>query len=227
MAIDSLEGLSHRLSSHKEQAMAVYTGVPTEVRNVTFEEFLAQCDEDTWAEWVNGEIIMMTPASNRHQNLSDFLLVLMRSFVERHHLGIVRSAPFLMRLSEDTAREPDILFVANEHLDRLKETYLDGPADLVVEIVSPESRLRDRGEKFAEYEMAGIPEYWLIDPDLKRADFYVLGEDERYERLAADAKGVYRSRVLRGFWLNVNWLWQEPLPPVLEILQELGLISAL
>lgn len=60
-------------------------------------------------------------------------------------------------------------FVAEEHLDRLQEMHLEGPADLVVEIVSPESRLRDRGEKFAEYELAGVSEYWLLDPELRRA----------------------------------------------------------
>lgn len=58
-------------------------------------------------------------------------------------------------------------FVASEHLDRLKETYLDGPADLVVGIVSPDSVGRDRGEKFYEYAQGGVPEYWLIDPQLE------------------------------------------------------------
>ena len=52
--------------------------------------------------------------------------------------------------------------MASERLDRVHRTYLDGPADLVVEIVSPESAGRDRGEKYYEYEAAGIPEYWLL-----------------------------------------------------------------
>ena len=198
---------------------------PKEREKLTFDDFLARYrDEDLRAEWVSGEVIVMAPASNRHQDVSDFLTVLMRAFAEFHRLGVVRSAPFLMRL-QHSAREPDILFVAEEHLSRLKDTYLDGPADLVVEIVSPESRLRDRGEKFAEYEMAGVAEYWLIDPDMRRADFYVLGEDGRYERFLPDREGIYRSRVLRGFWLNVGWLWQSPLPPVLDTLRALRLIS--
>jgi len=93
----------------------------------------------------------------------------------------------------------------------------------VVEIASPESRLRDRGEKFAEYEAGGVREYWVIDPDERRADFYVLGEDDRYERRRPQ-EGVYRSEVVRGFWLREEWLWREPLPPVLEVLQELGVL---
>ena len=46
----------------------------------------------------------------------------------------------------------------------------------MVEIASPESRLRDRGEKFAEYEAGSVREYWLIDRERKEADFYRLGE---------------------------------------------------
>ncbi len=192
---------------------------------MSYEEFLEWCDEDTWAEWVDGEVIMLSPANTRHQDVSGFLINIMRIYVEAHDLGKVLSAPFPMKFGEiRRGREPDILFIAKEHLDRLKETYLDGPADLVIEIISPESRLRDRGEKFAEYELGGVKEYWLIDPEEQRADFYVLGEDDRYERHKPDSQGVYHSAVLKGFWLKEARLWQEPLPPVLDVLKELQLI---
>ncbi len=193
-------------------------------KKLTYEEFLEWCDEDTWAEWVDGEVIVLTPASRRHQELADFLTQVLGIFVKQQGLGVTLSAPFQMKTGPKLpGREPDLLFVAREHLDRLRETYLDGPADLVIEIVSPESRLRDRGEKFAEYEMGGVREYWLIDGEEKRADFYVLQEG-RYERHKADKQGIYRSQVVPGFWLKVDWLWQEPLPPVLDVLRALELI---
>jgi Uma2 family endonuclease len=129
-------------------------------------------------------------------------------------------APFQMKLEQ--GREPDLHFVAREHLDRLKETHLDGPADWVVEIVSPESAGRDRGEKFYEYERAGIPEYWLIDPQTKRVEFYQLSPEGQYQLVPPDVEGVYRSAVLPGFWLRVEWLWQPP--QVLDVLRELALI---
>ncbi len=192
---------------------------------VTFEEFLTWCDEDTWAEWVDGRVVMVSPASRRHQDLADFLTSILRIYVESRGLGSVLSAPFLMRLPNiPSGREPDVLFVATARNDRLKETYLDGPADLVVEIVSPESRLRDRGEKFAEYELGGVPEYWIVDPELRRADFYRLDSQGRYRLAEPDAGGRYASAVIPGLWLQVEWLWQEPLPPVLTVLRELGLI---
>lgn len=119
-------------------------------------------------------------------------------------------------------REPDLLFVSSAHLERLKETYLDGPADLVVEVASPESAGRDRGDKFYEYEQAGIPEYWLIDPVRERAEFYQLDDQGHYHLVLPDAEEVYRSRILSGSWLHMSWLWQRP--PVLDVLHELRVL---
>lgn len=191
---------------------------------LSYEEFLRQYDEDSRAEWVNGEVVLLSPASNRHQDLARFLTVILDLYAEKHDLGVIRPAPFQMKLGPTLpGREPDLLFVAKEQLGRFKEHYLDGPADLVIEIVSPESRLRDRGEKLAEYEAAGVREYWLLDPEEKRADFYVLGDDGRYDRRRPQ-RGRYLSEVLAGFEFNVAWLWNEPLPPVLSVLKELKLI---
>jgi Uma2 family endonuclease len=190
---------------------------------LSYEEFLKLYDEDTRAEWVDGEVILLSPASNRHQDLSGFLTAILRAYAEAKQLGVVRSAPFQMKLGL-SGREPDLLFVAKEHLQRLKENYLDGPADLVIEIISPESRLRDRGEKLAEYELAGVREYWLIDPEEQRADFYILGDDGRYDRRRPRPDGRYRSEVLKGFELDTNWLWRSPLPSVLEVLRELQIV---
>lgn len=189
---------------------------------LSYEEFLKLYDEDAHAEWVDGEVIILSPASNRHQDLVRFLTVILNVYVERHNLGVIRPAPFQMRVGL-SGREPDLLFVAQEHLERLKESYLDGPADLVIEISSPESRLRDRGEKLAEYELAGVREYWLLDPEEKRADFYVLSSDGRYDRRRPQPDGRYRSEVLAGFELDTDWLWRSPLPPVLEVLKILKL----
>ncbi len=194
-------------------------------RKLSYEEFLDWCDEDTRAEWVEGEIVMSAPASYSHQCVADFLLTILGVYVEQRELGRVISAPFQMKTGPAlSGREPDLLFIAQENLGRLKNTYLDGPADLAVEIVSPESRLRDRGEKLAEYEMGGVREYWIIDPGEQRTDFYMLAADGRYERQRADAQEVYRSQVVDGFWLKEEWFWQEPLPKVLSVLRELGVV---
>ncbi|GIV17618.1 MAG: restriction endonuclease [Armatimonadota bacterium] len=178
---------------------------------ISYEQFLEQIDEDTLAEWVDGEVVYLSPARLEHQDIAGFLNALIRAFVQRHELGRVVSAPFQMRLlRSERGREPDLIFVANQNLHRLHDTHLEGGADLVVEITSPESLLRDRGEKYAEYELEGIPEYWIINPDERRVDFFVLGADGRYERRREDAEGVYHSEVLKGLRLPVRWLWERP-----------------
>jgi Uma2 family endonuclease len=192
---------------------------------VSFDEFLAWCDEDTHAEWVDGEIVMMAPASIDHQDIKKFLVTIIDLYLQTHSLGKLVDAPFKMLTQvRPSGREPDILFVVTERVGLIKETYLDGPADLVVEIISPESVGRDRGEKFVEYEAAGVHEYWLIDPLREQVEFYVLGENGRYRLGTIDSDGIYHSALLTGFWLRVAWLWQRPLPPVLSVLKELGVI---
>jgi Uma2 family endonuclease len=139
----------------------------------------------------------------------------MSLYIEERGLGMILVPPFQMKLAS-SGREPDLIFVAQDHVDRIRETFLDGPADLVVEITSPESMRRDRGDKFVEYEEAGIPEYWLIDPQARRAEFYVLDAEGRYDRALRGASGTLRSVVVPGLWLMAEWLWEDPLPSPLR-----------
>lgn len=191
-------------------------------KSMTYEEFLAWADEDTLAEWVDGEVVLYSPASRRHQEITLFLTRVIGTYVEAGDLGQVLVAPFQMKLAH-SGREPDLIFVAKEHLDRLREAHLDGPADLVIEVLSPESRARDRGEKFYEYAQGGVPEYWLIDPQQKWVEFYHLKEG-KYHLAFSGSEGEYHALVIPGFWLRVQWLWQEPLPKTLDILRELRLL---
>ncbi len=192
-------------------------------QKMSFEEFLEWCD-GTWAEWVAGEIVMASAASIQHQQIGGLLEIIMRIYVEAHSLGVVLRAPFAMRMKEIArSREPDLLFIAEARTHLLQKNYLDGPADLAVEIVSPESIGRDRGEKFVEYERVGIREYWLLDPERQSADFYELGADARYHLAWLD-NDIFRSQVIPGFWLRTGWLWQTPPPPALDLLRELKIV---
>ena len=184
--------------------------IDTEVMHLSFEAFLARADRERRAEWVEGRIEYRMPASLAHQLLCKFLLLILELFVREKSLGTVVGPPFLMKLSSrPTGREPDIIFVSNANLARFRSTFLDGPADLVVEIVSPESRERDREEKFEEYAAGGVAEYWLIDPELRTAEFYVL-KNGTYRPARIDAEGRFWSVALPDFWLDVNWLWDQP-----------------
>jgi Uma2 family endonuclease len=188
-------------------------------REMSYEEFLVWAD-GRHAEWINRKVALMSPASEKHQQLLSFLDRLLGPFVQLRHLGVVIVAPFQMRLA-NSGREPDLLFVSAANLVRLRNAYLQGPADLVIEIVSPESMGRDRGDKFYEYEAGGVPEYWLLDPLTERAEFYQLDENGIYELIRLD-DGIYQSQQLPGFWLDPAWLWQDPLPSPLRTLAEIA-----
>ncbi|MCS7308779.1 MAG: Uma2 family endonuclease [Armatimonadetes bacterium] len=190
---------------------------------ISYEQFLEWLDEDTWAEWVDGEVELMSPVSLQHQEVSRFLIAILQFYVSYHDLGALHYEPFQMKTGRDLpGRSPDILFVSKQNQHRLKPTYLDGPADLVVEIVSPDSEKRDREEKFAEYERGGVREYWLIDPQKREAEFYALGEEGKYLLRAKGGSGEFRSVVLEGFWLRIEWLWD--LPKEIEVLKEWGIV---
>lgn len=209
------------------QTIGLAAGIPSAEppAQMTYEQFLDWADEDTWAEWVNGKVIVMSPASDRHQSLVGFLAAILRHFAEANELGIVRSAPFQMKTGPELpGREPDVLFLSNEHLDRIQQTYVEGPADLVIEVISPDSRARDRGDKYYEYEQGGVQEYWLIDPLRKRGEFYVLGDDGIYQPSALESGHIFRSTVLPGCWIDTGWLWQERPPYLMSILKAWGLV---
>ena len=200
-----------------------FEGKPLPIGLMTYEEFLDWAD-GTFAEWVDGEVILLSPVSEPHADIAGFLSALMRLFVEARGLGRILTAPFQMHLHQgiERGREPDLMFIAKASQDRITHTYLDGPADLAVEIVSPDSIMRDRSEKYAEYEMEGVREYWIIDPDTKHVDFFVLTQEGRYERVQEDAAGIYHSSILTDFWINVNWLWQCPMPSIIDVFTLVG-----
>lgn len=182
---------------------------------MAYEDFLALVDEGIQAEWVHGEAIIFMPPKIRHQLIAGFLYSLLSLFVHRRGLGVVLFAPTEMRaFPTSPAREPDVLFIAREHLERLTERRVAGPADLVVEILSEESARRDRTDKFYEYQEAGVREYLLVEPrpDKQRIDLYGLTGEGKYQAILPDAQGRYHSLVLPGFWIDPVWLWEEPLP---------------
>jgi len=129
-----------------------------------------------------------------------------------------------MRLSNNRY-VPDASFVASEHLDRVKATRIEGPADLVVEITSPETAGRDWGIKMRNYEQAGVREYWLVNPIVEQVNVYVLGNDGKYTGIAPDERGAYHSVVLPGLFISPQWLWPGPdqKPDTRAALQAMGL----
>lgn len=206
------------------EARAAPAGTMTQ-RQLSAEEFIArECGEGGLAEWIAGRVIVHDVPKEAHQRIAGLLFFLLTAFVARHHRGKVIIAPFKMRPTPTSPiREPDVLFLAGEHRERLKENFLEGPADLVIEVVSDDSPARDRADKFDEYADGGVREYWVVDSrkGQERADFWLLDTTGRYRPLLP-VDGVYASDVLPGFRLTVEWLWQ----PDADVWELLGKVLA-
>jgi Uma2 family endonuclease len=190
---------------------------------MSLDEFLA-LPETMHAEWVDGEAIIFTTTTDAHADVVVFLLRLIADFADEFGLGRARTATYGMRVSSDSPLcEPDVLFVATDHLDRSGRLWIEGPADLVFEVISDDSTGRDRGNKFYEYQEGGVPEYWIYDPrpGKQRLDAHRLGDDGRYLAILPDEDGRYHSTVLPGFWLRLDWLLQDPLPRPKDALAEI------
>lgn len=189
---------------------------PSIPAGLTYAEFLDWHDEDIRAEWVAGEIIVMSPASRLHQRLAKFITTILTLYVEPRGLGEVIPAPFQMKPSPSLpGREPDVLFVAQQRVEIIRDNFVDGPADLVVEIISRESRTRDTIDKLSEYEEGGVKEYWLLDPEKREAKFFQL-HDGKFASVSAK-DDTYRSGVLPGLWIKVPWLWTIPTPSIPQV----------
>ncbi len=207
------------------RATAESTTAPERRLRMTYDEWLAWDGEGHRGEWVDGEVIVFMPPKIVHQDVLFFLARLLFGFVDRRGLGRVFVAPVEMRLtSQRSSRQPDIIVVLNPNRDRITPDRIDGPADLVVELVSDDSVTRDRVAKRNEYAAAGIPEYWMLDPRPRqqRATFLVLDNTGTYQEAPLDERGRFHSTVLPGFWLDPACLWQEPLPDVETLLSEIA-----
>lgn len=188
-------------------------------RDIRYEDFLRDFSGQH-VEWVQGQVIKMPPVDERHDALSRFIDNLLQAYLELTGGGRVLQDPMVTRLGPDLpARQPDIQVLLPESLGRLQQNAVNGPADLIVEVVSPESERRDHVEKFSEYEQAGVREYWILDPRSRTGHFWVLTDDGLFEALRPDDDEVYQSSVLNRLSIPLDMFWRSPLPGYVETLR--------
>lgn len=195
-------------------------------QKITCGEFLRRYDGQ-YAEYVDGEVIKPMSVTQKHDFLTNFLMTALTFYVSTKNLGTICGEPYQMKMLIDDkikGREPDIFFVKTENFDRIGEHFFDGAADLVIEVISPERVVRDTQEKFEEYETVGVEEYWIIDPNRRTANFYNLDETGKYKLRYPTAEDVFESRVIEGLRIKTDWLWQDELPNLVDILKDWKLV---
>jgi len=148
--------------------MAMAATVP----RYTAEEVRQFEDRGVRYEVIRGDLFVTPAPGTPHQLLVVELAHLLYDYLAVHHLGRVITGPFEVEFSDDSAVQPDLLVVLHTQRSRLTPERHQGPPALVIEIISYSSKRTDRLQKRELYLSEGVPEYWIVDPDLKRIEHW-------------------------------------------------------
>lgn len=163
--------------------------------------------EHKW-EFIQGEVIMHSPALHRHLSATKRLFSLFDAHIRVNNLGIVQIEKALCVFPRNDY-EPDIAFFGTAKTALTDADTLKFPIpDLVVEVLSPSTETRDRGIKFLDYALHGVGEYWIIDPVAETVELHRLSGDI-YPPVPPQSDGPLSSEVIAGFEVPVRALFDE------------------
>lgn len=170
-----------------------------------FREMLFDDEDDYYYEIIDGEMIRKSAPAPLHQEVSKNLLFVLESFNRQHKNGKLFYAPIDVFLNEYNKPQPDLVFVAQSRQAIITNDGIMGVPDLIIEIISPSSILRDRIEKKNLYERMGVQEYWLVDPQYEAIEIYTL-QNNRYELYSAATtlEGELKSALFAGLLINLS-----------------------
>ena len=154
-------------------------------------------------EYADGCLEFLPMPTRSHELIVQFLYDLLKAWVTSRQAGRVFFSGYRVRTIESAYRLPDLLYVSN---DRRQEEQFAHGADLAIEVVSEgeENRRRDLREKRAEYAAAGIPEYWIVDPEQKTITVLTLDGDEYRVHGEFNPGATATSVLLEGFTVDVT-----------------------
>ena len=175
----------------------------------TYEDYLRLPDDGQRYEVIRGVLYVTASPTYKHQYVAQRFNRQVDAFVEDHRLGVVLMAPFdiLLPFGIGTPVEPDLMLFRTGNEPHWEAPNFEGVPDLVAEVLSPSTKRRDRKVKLEAYRDAGVPEYWMLDPDGRQVVVYVL-RGRRYDELCRGGIGEeVWSSVLPGFPLKVDSLF--------------------
>jgi Uma2 family endonuclease len=189
------------------------------VYGVTDQMFDKMVDEDTKAELIDGVMIVHSPAALRHDDVAGFLRGLMRFFAADKGLGIVLGPDGLARIKKSRRVGADIFFLTKDRVPKPLPKEYKGVPDLFLEVLSPSNRDYDLEEKRYYYREAGVREIWFVDPQEQQ----IIVDRRRGRRYVTKRIGMGRveSKVIKGFWIEAEWLWTDPLPNEMQCLRDI------
>jgi Uma2 family endonuclease len=194
-----------------ERKANTFALTPTQsvLRRATYADYRALDVEDNFFyELLQGELVKKAAPSPLHQRIVRKLLVAMDGFNTSVNLGgEVFTAPIDVFIDDENAPQPDVLFIAEQNKHFITKDGIFGAPDIVVEVLSPSSVMRDRITKMKLYAKFGVPEYWIIDLNNTTVEIY-QNTSEGFELYSfAVEDGTVQSHVLQGFVLDIALLF--------------------
>jgi Uma2 family endonuclease len=174
---------------------------------LTFEQFRQLPDDGKLYELVHGEAHLTPSPTTKHQIVLYRLITSLHAYLSRNPLGRLLFAPLDVRLSADTALQPDLIFITNANSAIIQEDYIRGTPDLVVEILSPSTAAHDRATKLPLYAEAGVGEMWMIDPQAKTVEILKLQGNKYLVEAALAGSRVLTSTCFPGWELPLSDLF--------------------
>ena len=152
-----------------------------------------------------GGCLVMTPAPEvYHQEISGKIEFKMREFVMKNDIGAVYDASIDVRLGETDVYQPDIIFILHKNKKIIGRKEIEGPPDMILEILSPATAYYDLREKYRVYEKCGVGEYWIVDPKQKKIEVYQNKNKKYCLANEAEETGSVSSLIMEGFSLSLS-----------------------
>lgn len=172
----------------------------------TYEDY-QQLPEGAPYELIHGHLVMSPSPTVRHQDLVLFFASALREYARSGPKGKVSIAPMDVRLADDTVVQPDVLYVAPDRADCIKEQEIDGAPTLIVEVASPSTSHLDAFDKKQLYEAHGVREYWIVDPDTETVEVYKSSDEGYTLHQRRVGTGAVASALLDDFAVELNDLF--------------------
>ncbi len=189
------------------------TTMPQASFKLGLEDYELFPDDGQRHELIDGEHVVTPAPTTRHQSIVMCLAAALYGYAVPRRLAKVLPAPTDVILSPHDVVQPDILLVAVERLDIVRNR-VEGPPDLAIEVLSPSSRRTDEVLKRRAYERWGTRELWVVDPDVERVRVYRIEEDGQFGRareLSAEHGEAIETPLLPGFSMTLVELFGDPL----------------
>lgn len=165
--------------------------------------FYDEVTESQKAEFIDGAVIVHSPAKMEHIEASDRLMRLIAQWVDRIG-GLLCHEKALCTFSRNDY-EPDLAYFGAEKAATIDRKTMKFPSpDFIVEILSESTEKVDRGVKFDDYAAHGVREYWIVDPRDQTLEQYLLTPEQSYKLTLKSARGEVKSSVLQGFALPIE-----------------------